>query len=131
MKRIITIILLALLLLSGCGAQVQASTGETKTTGAQVVATPRPTTSQGTPITDGANLPRVNMRETPDSSCFSSIGYDRGTGTLFVVFRDSGAEYAYGEVPVNIYIELCEAESMGNFYNEYIKGYYECCKIEP
>ncbi|MBO7670396.1 MAG: KTSC domain-containing protein [Oscillospiraceae bacterium] len=70
------------------------------------------------------------MHDTPDSTCFSSIGYDSSTGTLMVVFRDSGAKYAYGEVPKTVYNELRDAESMGGYYNKNIKGKYDCTKVE-
>lgn len=128
MKRIILFFACALLLFSACGEQTRATVSGISIDAP--AATPRPTTSQGTPITDGASLPLVSMRETPKSTCFSSVGYDIGTETLFVVFRDSGAKYAYDEVPAAVYRALCNAESMGGYYNKNIKGQYDCTKVE-
>ena len=121
MKRYIIALLLALLL-AGCGMQDLSTKAS--------IQTPRPTTSQGTPISDESEIPRVKLHDTPDSTCFSAVGFDSGTGTLIVVFRDSGAKYAYDDVPKSVYDELCRADSMGGYYNKNIKGNYDCTKIE-
>lgn len=123
MKRIV-IIAIAFLLLAGCGKQAAIVTVK------EGIPTPRPTTSQGTPISSESEVPNTKMHDTPNSTCFSSVGYDSNTGTLFVVFRDSGAKYAYDEVPASVYDELCSADSMGGYYNKNIKGNYDCTKIE-
>ena len=44
-------------------------------------------------------------------------------------FRDSGSVYAYDDVPQSIYEELNEADSMGGYYNEYIKGTYTAHRL--
>lgn len=71
--------------------------------------------------------PTVDMVSTPDSSCFSSVGYDNGT--LYVTFRDSGSVYSYEDVPSYVYDELWSASSMGSYYNSSIKGYYDCHRL--
>ena len=71
--------------------------------------------------------PTVDMVSTPNSSCFSSVGYD--DGTLYVTFRDSGSVYSYEDVPRYVYNELWDASSMGSYYNSDIKGYYECHRL--
>jgi hypothetical protein len=94
------------------------------------VDTPRPTTSRGTPIVEKYEVPHVEMQPTPRSDCFSEVGYDSGTGTLYVVFRSSGAMYLYDEVPASVYRALCSADSMGGYYNSKIKGQYDCTKVK-
>ena len=71
--------------------------------------------------------PTASMISTPDSSCFSSVGYD--DGILYVTFRDSGSVYSYVGVPSYVYDELWSASSMGGYYNSSIKGYYECHRL--
>lgn len=90
-------------------------------------------TSRGTPIVDSESFfdfDDIEMIETPDSSCFSEIGYDRGSGTLVVTFRDSGDSYAYDEVPKSVWNDFFDAESMGSYYNQKIKGLFDCVKLD-
>jgi len=87
------------------------------------------TTSAGTPINYNFDLGSVDLIDTPDSSCFSEIGYDERNEVLVVVFRDSGAMYAYKDVPDSVWDDLFFASSMGGYYNENIKGQYDCEKI--
>lgn len=68
--------------------------------------------------------PEVTLEDTPDSSCFSAVGYDSAENVLYVQFRDSGAIYSYDDVPSAVYSDMMHAESMGGYYNEYIKGHY-------
>ena len=68
--------------------------------------------------------PEVTLEETPDSSCFSAVGYDSAEKVLYAQFRDSGAIYSYDDVPSAVYGDLMHAESMGGYYNGYIKGHY-------
>lgn len=71
--------------------------------------------------------PTVSMVPTPNSSCFSSVGYN--DGTLYVTFRDSGSVYSYEDIPGYVYDELWDASSMGGYYNDCIKGCYTCRKL--
>ena len=84
------------------------------------------TTPQDTPMAEEPN-DDVPMVSTPDSSCFSEIGYR--DGTLVVTFRDSGESYAYYDVPSTVWDALCAADSMGGYYNADIKGQYDCEKL--
>lgn len=68
------------------------------------------------------------LEDTPRSTCFSAVGYDWDTETLYVQFRNSGSIYSY-EVPSDVYEELLYADSMGGYYNSYIKGNYPSTKI--
>ena len=63
-----------------------------------------------------------------DSSAFSQIGYDDTTETLVVVFHNSGA-YEYLNVPTDVAYDFENADSLGGFYNDYIKGQYPCNKL--
>lgn len=61
---------------------------------------------------------------TPQSTCFSSIGYDAKNHTLIVVFRDSGVEYNYYDVPEKTWKAFYNSDSLGGYFNEKIKEYY-------
>ena len=113
------IILIVIMLLAACDSR-----GDTRS-----IPDPQPTTSAGTPISDDPSLYEITQIETPGSTCFSSIGYDSGTGTLVVTFRDSGASYAYDEVPKSVWNALQTSDSMGGYYNKNIKGQYDCTKL--
>ncbi len=69
----------------------------------------------------------AEMVSTPDSSCFSEVGY--ADGSLFVTFRENGYSYEYKGVPQKVYDALWAADSMGGYYNTEIKGYYECHRL--
>lgn len=69
----------------------------------------------------------AEMIPTPDSTCFSEVGY--ADGSLFVTFRDNGYSYEYKNVPQSVYDALWDADSMGGYYNKEIKGYYECHRL--
>ncbi len=88
------------------------------------------TTSQGTPINEDFDDSNVTMVSTPESTCFSEVGYDEAENTLVVTFRDSGSTYAYYDVSSSVWSEFIAAESKGSYYNKKIKGNYDCEKIE-
>lgn len=62
---------------------------------------------------------------TPESTCFSRVGYDARNQVLIVVFRDSGAEYHYYDVPEDVWESFYDSASLGRYFNANIKGYYE------
>lgn len=66
----------------------------------------------------------LEMHETPDSSCFSEVGYSAVREMLAVRFRSSGAAYLYYEVPPEAWDAFCSAPSLGKYYNAYIKPAY-------
>lgn len=122
MKRIILCLFsVAVLLLSGCSS-VEESTGE--------VYAERSVTSAGTPISEETSYKYIDRISTPDSSCFSEIGYDANSGTLLVTFRDSDVSYIYDEVPQRVWNALVDADSMGTYYNKNIKGNYDSSRLE-
>lgn len=61
-----------------------------------------------------------------DSSCFSQVGYR--DGTLVVVFHNSGA-YQYTGISESLYYDFINSDSLGGFYNDYIKGQYPSEKL--
>jgi hypothetical protein len=69
------------------------------------------------------------MDRTPQSSSLvASIGYDDAANTLEVEFR-SGAIYQYFGVPQNMYEQLMQAPSKGQFINTYIKNAYAYSRV--
>lgn len=89
-------------------------------------------TSKGTPIIDAEqssfDIDDVYMMSTPNSSCFSEIGYDSYNCILVVTFRDSGSTYLYFDFYDDDWYDFKSADSLGSYYNSYIKGYYDCSK---
>ena len=71
----------------------------------------------------------VEMKETPYSTCFSSIGYNKYWESLIVVFRNSGAWYEYDGVSIGTAEELLDSTDPGEYYNDYIKGNYPSERI--
>lgn len=66
---------------------------------------------------------------TENSTCFSKVMYVSSKEILIVMFRNSGNEYAYYGVSKSVWNEFCDAESMGKYYNDYIKNEYDCVKL--
>lgn len=62
------------------------------------------------------------------SSNVLSLGYDEATNTLEVEFA-KGAIYQYFGVPLNIYEQLMQAPSKGQFINTYIKNAYPFSRV--
>ena len=135
-----------LLLACGCGTGSKAATATV-----EIESTPIPaytldsskmhfsvTTSQPVkPIVvgDGSNGgsdsfdPDDISLQSVDSSCFSKVGYDASSETLVVMFRDSGKKYAYSNFPVEEWSKFISADSLGTYFNQYIKGNYDCEKL--
>ena len=61
-----------------------------------------------------------------NSSNISSIGYENGT--LYVRFN-SGAMYAYSNVPEAVYAGLMSASSHGSYLARNVKGVYAYHRI--
>lgn len=82
-----------------------------------------------TPIPCIFNVDSVKMQATPQSSCFSEIGYDSDWGILVVRFRDSGSVYTYSNFPKGEWSKFVSTDSLGRWYNKYIKGKYKSERI--
>lgn len=66
---------------------------------------------------------------TPESTAFLEISYVPYFRELRVQFRNSGACYVYYDFCYGTWIRFKNAESKGEFFNEYIKGAYEYDKV--
>lgn len=71
-------------------------------------------------------IPYDLLESTPNSSCFSAIGYDQNNDVLVLVFRDSGNTYIYTDFPHKEWTSFTKAKSLGGYYNSSIKGNYNC-----
>ena len=58
-----------------------------------------------------------------NSSSIRAVGYDRYH--LFVQFHTSATIYTHPGVPHSLYVSFMQADSMGSFYNKYIRGKYK------
>ncbi len=66
-----------------------------------------------------------------DSSALQEAGYSWLWQALAVRFVSSPERvYVYKDVPEQVYLELIAADSAGGYYNTFIKGSYECEKLE-
>ena len=72
--------------------------------------------------------PRNIELETVLSTCFSEIGYDETEQVLVVHFCHGGL-YAYYQITEEDYSALMNAESLGTYYNQEIKGQFPCEKL--
>lgn len=88
----IFIVLLTVLCLASCGADLQTQQDELT-------------------VYESATKCVYN---TPDSTCFSRVGYDSRNNALIVVFLDSGAEYHYFDVPTAILDANAESQIYQN-----------------
>jgi hypothetical protein len=64
-----------------------------------------------------------------NSSVLLAVGYEEISETLRVVFV-SGNEYRYTGVPIQVYRNLCNAESMGQEFNRTIRNRYDCTVVQ-
>ena len=89
-----------------------------------------PTTERTTRETTTAafSLGDVSMTATPNSSCFSKIGYSDAHETLVLVFR-SGGTYLYSGVPASVWQSFRTADSLGRYFNTKNKGVYPSEKV--
>ena len=60
-----------------------------------------------------------------DSSALSEVGYDYSHEMLAIRFRENNEHiYVYYDVPSEVYEDFISADSLGRYYNSYIKGQY-------
>ena len=60
-----------------------------------------------------------------NSAMIARIGFDESDGTLSVWFRNA-RRYTYFGVPKAIYDGLRSAASAGRFFNDCVKGRFDC-----
>ena len=138
-KKAFTILLLAALLFSlcACGAQTEPALTQPQTTEATTAPTTAATTTTAPTTTTGPttteppvfSVDDVAMTATPNSSCFSKIGYSEAFETLVVTFRGSGQTYCYTNFTAADWAAFRSADSLGSYYNTHIKGNYPCEKV--
>ena len=63
------------------------------------------------------------------STVISSLRYDPESTTLRVIFV-SGKVYDYKNVPIEVYKQMKNAPSKGNYLNKHIKGNYDYKKLK-
>lgn len=60
-----------------------------------------------------------------NSSAIVAIGYDLKTARMRIQFQQ-GHSYDFCRVPENVHAAFMRAYSKGIYYNEHIKGRYQC-----
>ncbi len=68
------------------------------------------------------------MERLVSSSNLASVGYDAGSETLEVEFRN-GHIYEYYNVPQVMFDALMQAPSTGSFFNANIRNAFACAKV--
>jgi hypothetical protein len=71
------------------------------------------------------DIPLIEVK----SSVLLAVGYEQISETLRVVFN-SGSEYRYTGVPIQVYRNLCNAESIGQEFNRTIRNRYDCTVVQ-
>jgi len=65
-----------------------------------------------------------------ESNLIRSVGYDLASSILEVEFVQGNRVYQYYDVPLSVYAELIDAESKGNYFNEYIRDMYSYSQVD-
>lgn len=65
------------------------------------------------------------------SAAIRHIHYKPANEELSIWFGPEGRRYKYFGVPEFIYEALRDAESRGRFFNQSIRGKYECRLVDP
>ena len=65
------------------------------------------------------------------SSAIRHIHYKPADEELSVWFGPEGRRYKYFGVPEFLYEAFRDAESRGQFFNQSIRGRFECLKVDP
>ncbi|MBX7132570.1 MAG: KTSC domain-containing protein [Fimbriimonadaceae bacterium] len=65
------------------------------------------------------------------SSMISRAEYDPESRVLRLTFAKVGQVYRYEDVPEDVVNGLCEAESIGTFFAQNIRGKYPTAKVTP
>ncbi len=68
-------------------------------------------------------------RRPVESSLIRSVGYDLPSSILEIEFVDGKGLYEYYDVPLSVYSRLMAAESIGSYFNDYIRDFYAYEKI--
>ena len=123
MKTVISVIAILLaLLLAGC-TNTEAKTPQPSDT--TEIAAKNETISEPiqTPKLTGEKEDYEDyLFDTPNSTCFSRIGYIEKSEILVVEFRESGSIYEYSGFTADDWDSFSSADSLGGYFNQKIKG---------
>ncbi|BAZ09438.1 hypothetical protein NIES4071_12460 [Calothrix sp. NIES-4071] len=64
-----------------------------------------------------------------DSSLANAVGYDAENHVLQVEFQN-GAVYQYTGVDDEVWDDLQQTDSIGKYFNQEIKGNYQCARVD-
>lgn len=115
LKKLLFPFLVSALIFCGCTEQQEAS---------DVPVISEPLQNQGIVEEDAFSYEDIYM-ESVDSSALSEVGYDYSHEMLAIRFRENNEHiYVYYDVPSEVYEDFISADSLGRYYNSYIKGQY-------
>ena len=60
------------------------------------------------------------------STAISKVKYDAAVSKLYIIFHDDATAYEYCRVPESIYRGLINASSKGRYFDQHIKGQFQC-----
>jgi hypothetical protein len=70
----------------------------------------------------------MNWVDTPESSSIARFGYDDTASILVVEFK-KGYSYNYFDVPADVFEQMKNAGSKGQFLTDRIKGTYRYARV--
>lgn len=115
LKKLLFPFLVSALLFCGCTEQQESSNDP---------AVSEPLQNQSIVEEDTFTYEDIYM-ESVDSSALSEVGYDYSHEMLAIRFRENDEHvYVYYDVPSEVYEDFISADSLGRYYNYYIKGQY-------
>lgn len=72
------------------------------------------------------DIESIKLLSIDNSSCFSYVGYDNDFEILVLVFKDEPSRcYKYDGISYSEYKDFIYSDSLGSYYNAYIKPYYD------
>ena len=69
-------------------------------------------------------------RQPVESSLIRSVGYDLPSSILEIELVEPNRIYEFFDVPFSVYTELMDAESKGQYFNEFIRDMYAYQEVE-
>jgi hypothetical protein len=66
-----------------------------------------------------------------NSSFIAAVNYTAETEIFDIMFHGNPTIYSYYPVPLALVSQFKQGESLGRFYNEFIKGIYSSVKVLP
>ncbi len=67
-------------------------------------------------------MEKVNL----NSSAIKMVAYDGRSRRMHITFTSGGTAYTFCNVPRGIFEGLIAASSAGTFYDQHIRGRYQC-----